>query len=669
MPRVDPDVVLLRGGLDVVSSPYLAAKGTARLAYNYEAAVGGGFERVGGIDWFDGRAAPYDAAYTILDLVADPTSGSVGNTINGQTSGATGVVIYISGARVVVTKVTGTFQDGENIRVVTTVIGVLDEQDGAVDGFLDNQLSALAANEYRLSITAVPGSGPVRGLAVLEDEVYAWRNNVGATAMVIHKATTSGWSAVTLYHELSFTLGTSEYSEGETITQGATTATVKRVVLISGTWGGGTAAGRLIITAPSGGVFAAGVSGGGGAATLSGASTQITLSPSGNVRWDWGQFSGQLTQRIYGCDGVNREFEFADDILVPIETGMGSVRASAVAVHRHHLFFAYLGSVQFSGISTPYIWSVITGAGEFATGDTITDLVSVAGSESNAALMVMCANSAHVMYGNSSANFSLKTISRKSGCSAGSARDINGVVALDQPGVARYSPTQSFGNFRWDRVSNQIEPLVRGQQCECSVWVASRSKYRLFFTDGTAVSGLLEPKGGFSWASIDYGVRIVKAVHAEIDGTPRTFYGDDQGYVYEADVGRSFAGSEIQAALRLNELNQGRVAFLKRYRRAEIEAKATSAFSLTAGGDFFDADNEIEQANQAILAQYGAGFNWDIENWDEAYWDVGDASRKRFALDGQGTSVAPIITSLAADELPHTLRSITIHHNTLRLAR
>lgn len=48
------------------------------------------------------------------------------------------------------------------------------------------------------NMAAVPGSGPVRGVAVYGGTVWAWRNNAGGTALVMHKATAGGWVAQTL---------------------------------------------------------------------------------------------------------------------------------------------------------------------------------------------------------------------------------------------------------------------------------------------------------------------------------------------------------------------------------------------------------------------------------------------------------------------------------------
>lgn len=48
----------------------------------------------------------------------------------------------------------------------------------------------------RAVITAVPGSGKVRGVAVYKGVVYAWRNNAGDTLLDCYKSTSGGWSKV-----------------------------------------------------------------------------------------------------------------------------------------------------------------------------------------------------------------------------------------------------------------------------------------------------------------------------------------------------------------------------------------------------------------------------------------------------------------------------------------
>lgn len=664
--RVLPDAAVIGGGMDVVVSPMFAKPGRALLAYNYEYSTGGGVDRIRGIEPFDGRPSPSASTYVYLQCAAAIAGVVVGNTLTGNTSGATGVVIYVSGAYVAMTRVTGTFST-EVLKLGGTPVATVTSLTPAVDGFLDNTLNKAAADNYQADITKVPGSGRIRGVAILNDVVYAWRDNAGGTALVCYKATSSGWTAIPLYYQVSFTSGSSAYAEGATITQGGANAVVKRVVLESGAWGSGTAAGRLIITAPSDGTFSAGAAAGGGTCTLTGVSAQITLAPGGKVRAHAYTFTGsQATKRLYGCDGVNAEFEFDGDVWVPLNTGMGSIRASVVRCHKNHLFFAYRGSVQHSAIGNPYVWSAVFGAGELSTGDEVTCLVSVGGATDSAALMVLCKNALHILYGTSSADWDLQPLSHTSGASADSAQDIGGVVALDTPGVVRYPATRSFGNFTWDTVSMAIQPIAKDKSCAASVFVSGLFKYRIFFSDGTAISGLPIGNKEFAWSVIDYGRNIVCAIHDDLAGSARTFYGDDNGWVYEADVGRSFAGSPITYGLILHPLSQRSPMVEKAYRQMQVEMAAKSACTLNTSVEFYD---DAGPTQQQTLPVYGNGLAWDLSNYDESYWDAGKTTRKVVPCEGVGTSMSVTLAGRSDTELTHTLYAVQVLYSPRKIAR
>lgn len=665
--RVQPDGTAIAGGMDIVGSPIYAKPGRARIAYNYEWSTGGGLERIAGIEPFDGRPSPSAAVYVYLECSATIAGISLGDTVDGATSGASGKVVYLSGAYIGLTRVTGSFAL-EDLEVSAVVKATLSNLSPAVDGFLDNTLAKLAADDYQADITKVPGSGRVRGIAILNSEVYAWRDNAGATAMAIHKATSSGWDEVEMFHQISFTAGSTEYEEADTLTQGSATSTVKRVVLESGSWGAGTAAGRLIITAPSGGVFSAGAAAGGGVCTLSGASAIIALAPGGRVRTHAYTFTASLAdKRLYGCDGVNPEFEFDGVVYVPLNTGMGSIRATAVQCHKLHVFFGYRGSLQHSAIGNPYVWSAVFGAGELGTGDEITNLLSVGGNTDAAALMVLCQNALAVLYGSSSADWRLDPLSRISGAQADSAQDIGGVVALDTPGVMRYPYTRNFGNFAWDTVSMDIQPIAKNQQCACSVYVSGKFKYRMFFTDGSAISGLPVGKGMFEWSVINYGRNIVLAEHGEIDGVARTFYADNNGWVYEADKGRSLAGDPLPYAIKLLPLTQRSPMTEKTYRTMQLEVECLGACTLYTSGEF--GNGEDGQTQQTADQRYGAGLSWDLSNYDQAYWDTGSVAMTTLPLEGVGTRVSISVAGEADNELPHTIYAVTILYTPRRMIR
>lgn len=682
--RVLADTVAIGGGMDIVTSPLFAKPGLAFRTFNYEYGINGGVERLRGIEPFDGHASPSDALYVYLQCTVTIVGISLGDTVVGGSSAATGRVVYLSGAFIALTRTTGAFAV-EALKVGGVTKATVASTTPAIDGFLDNTLSKVAADHYQADIAKVPGSGPGRGLAVLNDVVYAWRDNAGATAGAIYKSSASGWTAVPLYCELSFNTGIYQFAEGATVTQGGVTATVKRVVLESGAWGS-TAAGRFIITTPTGGAFVAGALSPAGYGTVPAAGagvkmgTPITLAPGGSLSHDAYSFTSALaSKRLYGCDGVNDAFEFDGAVYVPLVTGMGALKPTVARCHKNYLWLAYRGSLQNSAISNPYVWSAVFGASEFSTGDTITNLVSVGGATDAAALMVLCQNALFMLYGQSSTTWNLAPVSRISGAMARSAQDIGSVYALDTPGVVGYTPGFSFGNFSRNTVSMAIQPIARDQTCACSVFVSGLYKYRVFFADGTGISGLpITDKDvqQMLWSVIDYGVKVIFAEHQDIAGTARTFYMDDQGWVYEADRGRSFAGNAIDHSILLHPVSQRSPMVEKTYRQMQIEMAASSACTLLTAAEFGGAEtdgytdpNFTNPTETQQVRSYGSGLFWDLNMYDASYWDAAAISRKTLPLEGAGTSASITIQGSANNELSHTIYALTLLYTPRKVTR
>lgn len=234
------DIIPLAGGVDSVATPILVTPGKLLSSTNYEPDIYGGYRRMGGIERFDGQSRPSDANYSIAEV---ETSGefSVGDTITGVTSSETVVVlVVVSSTELVVTKVSGDFTNGETLNVSGSPEGTLTQmsQNAAVTGELHATYKNLAADEYRADILKVPGSGVVRGVWFYNGDIYAFRDNAGATECVMHKATTSGWSAISFGEELQFDNAVGEIFEGDIVTGVTSGASgeVQRALLRTGTW-------------------------------------------------------------------------------------------------------------------------------------------------------------------------------------------------------------------------------------------------------------------------------------------------------------------------------------------------------------------------------------------------------------------------------------------------
>ena len=671
-PQTKTQFFPLLGGLDVETAQFGRDPGLCMGALNYESSQENGYERIGGYERFDGHARPSDAAYMILQASVAFAGVVVGDTINGQTSGASAKVIEIrTASQLVVTRITGTFSVAENIRVITTVVGVYSGEASDITSFNDNTYLALAAAEYRTSIAGVPGSGAGRGVAVLGSTTYAFRDNAGATALAIYKSSAAGWVLVPFYKEVTFTAGSGTApAEGATITKGGVTAVVKRVVLQTGTWLAGTAAGRFIVTTVAGGSFSAGAFTAGVAATCSGAEVQITMLPGGRLDHVVYNFTGAASaERIYGCDGVNPGFEFDGDVLVPIRTGMTLDTPRHVATHKNHLFFAFKGSAQHSGIQAPYQWTVVTGAAEITVGQDITGFSNLPGDVDSAPLMIFSDSRTVVIYGTSSADWKISTYSTSIGAQRWSMQNIGNPIVFSTLGITPVIQSQEFGNFTTATASDRVRRYITGKVVTASVVDRKASRMRIFFADGDGMS-ITAVGDKLRFMPISYNSAVVRcATEAAIAGVNRTFFMADDGYVYEAGVGRSFDGGNIAAWAKLAFNHIGSPILKKRFRKVSIEVKPQSAASFAVQGEYSLGTIEINPTLLTSLQMAGSGGQYDLSSWDQCYYDAASQSVQGIRLDGVGTNLSLTFTHLSSTELPHMLQSVTTSFTPRRLER
>jgi hypothetical protein len=424
----------LGGGLDMVTPAIALPPGTVVSALNYEPDAAG-YRRIEGFERKDGRTSPTDAAYWQLSFDTGTAAFVAGNTITGQTSGATGVVLadgtvtagtYGGGnavGYVGLGAVTGTFVDGENLRVggVTRA-----HADGTAEEYFNpdddtaTAWQATATANARALIQAVPGEGDVRGLHVYNGTLYAIRDNVGATEGRMYAATAAGWVQKTFGRLIAFTSGGGAYDfvQGDTVT-GATSGAmgvVRRLVWNSGSFGAtDTAAGYLVISGQTGTFQAENLNVGAHAnvATIAGNSSLITLPAGGRYEFVNHNFYGASDfQRMYGCNGVGKAFEYDGTYLVPITSGSPGDTPTRIAVHSEALLLAVPGGLtRTSVVGEPCEFDPIRGTSEFGIGDDIADYIPAA----SGATIILGKNRVSVLYGNDSADYEVKTLSDEAG--------------------------------------------------------------------------------------------------------------------------------------------------------------------------------------------------------------------------------------------------------------
>ena len=635
----------LTGGLDIITAAIAAKPGTARASLNYESDATG-YRRMAGDERYDGQTSPTDAYdaesneiagavareaardaitqvpgvgevhgvwYYNGDLYAwrdsvevSPellTNGGFDTDLSGWTNESVGGTAVWSGGKAVLTTVVTAVDSAVIKQTISTVPGVTYNLEVKVDNYTG------AAGWY------VGANGN-----------WAFFNQTATGTFNVHFVATGTTAEISL-HVSSWT-GT------------GTSATFDYVSVKA------VAEGRMYKATPTGWdlistAFAAG----------------------GKYEFVNYNFTGAASEvKMYGVNGTGKAFQFDGTTVTFITTGMANDKPIKIEAHKRHLFLAFPGgSLQHSAIGDPLTWTAVTGAAELALGDEITNLVSAA----PANLVVTSKNSVSLLYGSDASDWQLETITNEAGALPFTAEKMGTVIYMDNRGLRSMSTTPAFGNFNIGTMTMTIAPLIRtklaaGQTPVASCRVRGKDVYRVFFDDGYGLSVYIGRKQA-EIMPIDLGVPITCICSAETENNiEKIWFGDQNGWVYQMDKGRSFDGEGFPYHIRLPFNHMGGPRVLKRWHKAIIEYDASTTINVKVTGEVDYADpSEPALVEQSIVGPGGGGF-WDTINWDQFFWSAPVEGKLEVWIDAIGDSMSLLLGGNEANEEPHILQGITL---------
>ena len=562
---------------------------------------------------------------------------------------------------------------------------------------LDLDYVGLSAAVRRTGIRKVPGAGPVRGVWRYDGHVYAFRDDASpATKCVMHRDGPAGWTAVGLGRKIAFDAGAEEPPRGAVLTgqTSGATATLAGILLRGGSWAADDATGTFYLHDVTGAFhdnenLRATISGSATTvAAANGADADIELAPGGSFGFVNENFFGQSdTRNMYGVDGKNPGFEWDGTVYTPLLTGLleADEKPSHIAVHGDRLALGYPGGslvLSETGAPTGYDSAPQTpsdgspdNAVELACGQEIAALLGGVGLGNT---LVIGEDRIQVLYGTAAADLQLRDQSGpQTGGVGGTLQEVGGPLYLDNRGVRSVATTQAYGNFVIGTVTADIQPWIDRQRdarnrAAGSMRLRSLDQYRLWFESGIGISiyfGRRRPEISF----FDYGaddtdadnpVKIVPrcAVSAEdSDRNERAWFGCDNGFVYEAERGRSFDGRPIEAYCRLPLNHLRSPARQKQFFRADVHLDLGSVIALALGALYNDGTNPDQLLEE--LDVFGGGTLYEEGFYDEGYYDGALNGYASFSMEGMGRNVSVLLRSVTDREPPHTLNGLTLHYS------
>lgn len=711
------ETFILGGGLDLVTPALAIPAGRCISVLNYEAEARG-YRRMQGYERFDGRPAPSAADFLWLTFEAGFYGAAEGYTLTGATSGASGALLAdavattgsfaasTAAGSIAVMDNGPNYQDGETLTITPSVILVGGEPltvggeivtvaeasyFAVVDGTPveavaptddETETARIAAEDARRAVIAVvPGSGPVRGVWGYAGAIWAFRDNAGATAGKMFKATAAGWVEQSFGHTLDFDGGTGAAPgllEGQAINgqSSGATATIQRVIRQSGSWGTN-AAGYLVLSGVTG-TFTDNENirvGSTVYALANGTQAAITLPAGGRYEAVNHNFYGTSNlRRMYFVNGQGYAHEWDGTVLAPIRRGMTAAldKPTHVGVLANHLFQAYPGgAILFSGIGEPLLSGTDVGAGELGFGVDVTGLLDSA----STSLVVFGRNKAAYIEGTDAETFVLKVVSDEAGAIENTVQMCQAPTYLDQIGIRKLETTQSYGNWQAGTLSRLIEPVFRnyrrlGVGAACSLRVKSKDQYRVLYSDG---SGVLVYFGRKTPELMLFKYLVTPFCACSTEEGPEAaeeiYIGASDGYVYRVDAGQNYDGEAITAAIRLPFNSLKSPTYLKRYIKATLEVDASASTEIFQTAEFAYADSNVPASpEQAFVVRGGGGF-WDEANWDQFYWSAPTQGLAEAYIAGIGQNVSIAVLSETTHEDPHTLTAMTLNYSVRRQIR
>jgi hypothetical protein len=398
--------------------------------------------------------------------------------------------------------------------------------------------------------------------------------------------------------------------------------------------------------------------------------TGVTLLPGGRYDMCIATFTaGPVSQKIYGCDGVNDPFQFDGTTFTQITTTGMSVKASHICAFKGHLFLSYGTSAIHSALGDPLDYQVINGAGEIGTSDNITGMLIQPGTGQGGALAIYGRNTIYILYGSSAADWNFITYGMGVGGIEFTMQNLADAYTLDDRGIISMKSSLNYGNFDTGSLTYNINSIIANNRSLATASSVNReqSQYRVFFSNGYGIFTTIANSELVGHGLVLYPDPVLCAWDGEAgDGSPISLFGTTSGHVMQNDIGTSFDGKQISAYMVTNININKQLRLHKRFRRCVLEVQGTSYAEFLVGYNFDWASDTMLQHlfsdASVILASTSA---WDTFYWDNFYWDGKTVSPSYLELNGSGENIQLIVSSDSDFIAEFAINSAVLHY-TLR---
>ena len=449
--------------------------------------------------------------------------------------------------------------------------------------------------ERRALIGQPPGDGPIRGIAQIQGVVLAWRNS--GSKLKAYSATTRGWA------EVPYRSGYDPYALVDT-----------KIDYVNHNF-----------------------------------------------------LAGTNTYRMYFSDGANCMAYYdpwAHNITgIPEAESAGHV----IAWQNRIVYSTTGGTLVISGAGKPDDFnSAVVDAAEIGVGDKITGFVVTASKD----LAIYTVRTTFGLSGTTPQDWRLQMISQNSGSKPHCQAETDDIFASDDRGISRMSRVAALGGFASETISDDIQPLFRqiAQDASCATTIRSLNQMRFFYGNKAIIASRIEYNANGN-KGIRYGLTeasyplstTVDCISTEEDanGDEKTYFGSNDGYVYQMDKGTSHNGEEIYVKVTLQFNHFGDPSVKKRFEGIGLEAVLASPTEFNVSYSMDDG----QRTYRSKVANFPDGSSiYGSSEFGMSLFGSRPLSRDRIHLKGTGYNVQFSFSRITAFDAQASLTGYTIRY-------
>lgn len=571
------------------------------------------------------------------------------------------------------------------------------------DDKLDKAYTNFAGSLSRSLITKVPGQGSVLGVFEYNGEIFALRQKDPGTEIGFYKAegvpwsgtgsaptSATQWTEIAGYDQLLYDAGAFDINDSSaatyvgpgTVITGATSGATATVVYIgtnSGTEAGGDMVGWIHFDSVTGtfqdneNLQVGGVTRmvADGANSTTSFNVGASPEPSESIKANFGD-----GERVY-ITTANSDIAIYDGSKLA-RTRLGTIaelggKPDHIFEHKNYLVCSINSSVYLSGIGNPFSWSALDGAAEFALSNDCTGFSQTSGG----LLAIFERDNISILYGTTKSDFELKDQPARIGAIENSVQPDVNPVFTDVQGMTTLSAVQEFGDFRATDLSKKVKETLKQNinNIAASVRIKDTEQYWLFFSNGEGIAGYFggeNPEFGFfSYRSeyTDYDIRPYVVFATDyINGQERVFMGDEEGYVYEMNVGTSLDGAPLEAYIRLAPWNMKSPNLNKHFIKATVYVEAAqgsevlATYELDYGDWTIPRGDGVSNSIDSLNDIDATGGYWGVDEWGSFSWGGRAVSEINLYVDAPGRNLGLVLLSLSAEEPTHTIEGCVVDY-------